>query len=683
MTGLLVMSFLPIKESLFIIPVVIIITIAMKFLFKQGLKEILVFLIVFILAAGLYRIYEFTYYKPIIYYNNKDISFSGKITDIREYAGDKCSYKVKGKINGKENAEITVYADLYDCSVNDYFKFTGTVKTFENDYLFNSFDFNKSRGIFLTSQEVHTLEITNNSKFSVKRILKSYTDYVTDFIRKNLPENSGTMLSAMLFGDTSSISYDDKTLFYRTGIGHVMAVSGQHLVLFCGIFKFFLDRIKIGRNEKFIFLEVMIAAFSICSGLSQSVLRSALMMTIVNLAQIFKRRADTLNSIGVSMIILTISNPFAIRDPSLILSAAGTFSVGVFAPYLVKNMSEKNYPRRKLKNMICMFWISVSVLPFSIIVFGESSFITPIMNIVITPFCLCALVLVLIAALTVFLNPVFLVKAAGLLCEFVLLAVRFTGKLKFAGMNLSYEMRYVSLLAVVACIVIFLIFKSRKSLVITITACFTVSISVGGVSVFLNEDKLNVAVMGDKGVDVLVVSKGESAAVIDISGRKKNCRYALNYLQESNISETNAIIMKGNPLQAMSMYNNGFSLIETGSIIIPTETFVREDTEICGCKPTFSDYDNYSLKLDDVDIEIHGTRIAVKYGEFEFVCDNSCNDTETDVYAEYGESLFNPPMTKAVIVPQYVNTSNIENVITDRNVHIIAENDGSFKIGGL
>ncbi len=677
------MSFLPFAKTFYIIPVVLIITVAMKFLFKQSLKEILIFLILFILAAGLYRIYEYKCYMPITCYNNKEISFSGKIADIKEYSGEKCSYRVKGKINGKDKAEIIVYTDLYDCKINDYFKFTGTVKTFENEYLFDSLDYNKSRGIFLTSQEVFTLEISNNSEFSVKRILKSYTDYVTDFIKQNLPEESGTMLSAMLFGDTSSISSDDKTLFYRTGIGHVMAVSGQHLVLFCGIFAFFLDRIKIGRKKKFVFLEIMIIAFSVCSGLSQSVLRSALMMTIVNLAPIFKRRADTLNSIGISMIILTVSNPFAIRDPSLILSAAGTFSAGVFAPYLVKNMSEETFIKRKLKNIVYMFWVSIAVLPFSVMFFGESSFVSPIMNIVLNMVCMWVLELVFIVALTVFLNPVFLVKAAGLLCEVILLTVRFTGKLKFAGMNLSDEMRYISVFAVIVCIVIFLIFKSRKSLVITVTACFTVSIFVAGVGVFLNADKLNVAVMGDKGIDVLVVSKGDNAAVIDISGRKKNYRYALKYLQESNISVIQAIIIKGNPLQSMSMYNNGFSLIGTESIILPTETFVREDMEICGCEPIFSDYDSYSLFFDDVNIEISGTRIAVKYGGFELVCDNSCNDMETDVYAEYGESLFNPPMAKAVIVPQYSNTNNIENIITDRNVHIIAENDGSFKIGGL
>ncbi len=676
------MSFLPSDKSYFIIPVVLIFVVVMKFLFNFGLKEILTIAIVMIMATGLYRIYEFKSYKSVIYYNSKEISFSGKITDIKEYTGDKGSYTVKGKINGKERAEIIVYADLYDCRINDYFKFKGTVKTFENDYLFASKDFYKSRGIFLTTDELKSYEITANNRFSVTWLLKEYTDYVTDFINKNLPEQSGTMLSAMIFGDTSLISSDDKTLFYRTGIGHIMAVSGQHLVIFCGIFIFFLDRTKISRLKKFLFLEIMIIAFSICSGMSPSVLRSAVMMTLVNLAPLFNRKADTLNSICVSFILLTAFNPFSIKDPSLILSVTGTFGAGVFAPYLTDKMKSDTFINRQLKGIVYMFLVSLSVLPFSIIFFGESSFISPIMNIILSPLCMIVLLLVLIAALTIFVEPVFLIKIAGFLCDVVMECVKFVGKFKFSGMNMRSEMIYVSVGVIIFCIIAYLIFKSRKALMISVAISMIVSVCVTGLGWFLSADKLNIALLGDKSIDVMVITKGSNATVIDISGRKKNYRYALKFLQKNNIDSLNGIFIKSNPLQAMSTYNKGFSLIDVGNVFLPIDTYVRDDMKICGYTPEFMDYKDENIIIDNVKININGTRIVVKYGEFEFICDNNCNDEEALVYAEY-ENIFNPPESTAVIVPEYENISGVENIVTDRNICVIAESDGSFRIGGL
>ncbi len=654
----------------------------MKFLFKFKFREILTVLIVFALAVGLYRIYNNFVYKPIISYSGQEISFNGKITDISEYTGDKCFYTAKGKINGKDSVKISVYADLYDCSINDYIKFTGTAEAYENDYLFNSFDYNKSKGLFLTCFEIKSLEITHNDSFSVKRILYNYRQDVTSFVKRNLPESQSAMLCGMLFGDKSGMDTDDKTFFYRTGIGHVMAVSGLHLVLFCGIFSFLFDKINPGRIKKFIFLEMIMAAFAVTSGLSDSILRASLMMTLVNLAPLFFRKADTLNSIGIAFIILTAVNPFAITNPSLVLSVTGTFAAGVFASFLTEKLKDDTFIKKQSKNALYMFLVSLCVMPFSVIFFNESSIVSPLANIFLTPICMTALFIAVIASLTVFLNPVFLIKLSGLLCELVMFVVRQTGKLKFSGVNFSDEMKYISAAAVLICTITYLIFKTRKALVISTAVSFTLFITSALSFSFIMSDKLNIALLGDKGVDVIVLSQNDKAQIIDISGRKKNSQYALKFLQQCNINGVENIIIKSNAYQAMSAYDNGFTLIDAGSVTLPADTYVRTDMTVCGHKPIFSDYSNEAYQLDDISVQINGTRIFIKYGKFEFICDNACNDSEAKVYAEY-ENVFNPPKANAVIVPEYDNIYGFENLITDRNIHIIADKDGSFQMGGL
>ena len=117
------------------------------------------------------------------------------------------------------------------------------------------------------SDKISEIKIIPDDKFSLVRILRDYRNYVTDFITSYLPEDESALLTGMLFGDKSLISDDDDELFYRTGIGHVMAVSGLHLVLFCSIFSFVFDKMKLGRISRFVLLEIVMLLFAVCSGL--------------------------------------------------------------------------------------------------------------------------------------------------------------------------------------------------------------------------------------------------------------------------------------------------------------------------------------------------------------------------------------------------------------------------------
>ena len=222
-TGLLLASFLHPAFDFIIIPLCVILLAVMKYLFKQKFKEIFLILTILSVSVGFYRIYDMFVYKPVVDYAGNNISFSGKILDFTEYSGDKTSYLVKGKINDDVTAKITVYSDSYNCRINDKFYFTGSLTTPENDYLFNEKDYYKSKGIYLMSDKISEIKIIPDDKFSLVRILRDYRNYVTDFITSYLPEDESALLTGMLFGDKSLISDDDDELFYRTGIGHVMA----------------------------------------------------------------------------------------------------------------------------------------------------------------------------------------------------------------------------------------------------------------------------------------------------------------------------------------------------------------------------------------------------------------------------------------------------------------------------
>lgn len=681
-TGLLLASFLHPAFDFIIILLCVLLLAVMRFLFKLKFKEIFLILTILSFSVGIYRIYDIFVYKPVVDYAGNNISFSGKILDFTEYSGDKTSYLVKGKINDDVTAKITVYADSYNCRVNDKFYFTGSLKTPENYYLFSQKDYYKSKGIYLTSDKVFEIRIIPNDKFSLVRILNDYKNYVTDFIVSCLPEDESALLTGMLFGDKSLMSDDDDELFYRTGIGHVMAVSGLHLVLFCSIFSFVFDKIRLGRICRFVLLEIVMLLFAVCSGLSLSVMRAALMMTLVYAAPIFFRYSDTLNSLFISLIVLTVGCPFAIRNPSLILSLTGAFGAGVFAPYLTGRMNDGRFFQRNLKKVIYMFFVSTAIFPVSIMCFGEGSFFSPAANIFLTPICMAALFLALIASLTIFLKPVLLIKIAGLLCHIELKAVRFIGRQEFTYMNFDGKAKVFAGILLIFCIMTYFIFKNHKTEIIAVVSSMVVFCTGVSAFNFIGRNDVVIALLGKDAIDVIVVSHQFSADIIDISGKKNNCRYAKKYISDSNVSDINNVIIKKSPYNTMSSYNSGLSLFQVERVFMPGYAMVRDDMRVCGVFPEFTDYKNINFKYDDYFINISDSEITVNYGEFSFVCDNYKNTDYADVYAEY-ENLFEPPECRTLIIPEYENEGNNINAVCEANIVIKVNSNGEFSVGGL
>ena len=676
--GLLTASFLPMRYVWTALPIAVGVFLVMRFLLKRSLKEILTVAAVFALAVGYYNVYDLMYRRPVLQLTEGEHSFSGVITDVRDYTGENSRYLVRGEFDGSISGEMYVYAPTADHSPDDRVYFTGTVREFDNDFLFDSRDYYASKGIFLTSHSVSRLEVQYNEGFSLKRILYNYRKSVTDFIKRYLPEDESALLCGMLFGDKSSMSQNDKEMFYNSGIGHVMAVSGLHLVLFCGIFMYLFRLLRIRAVPRFLLIEGVMAVFVMCSGMSVSVLRGAFMLTLTNIAPLFFRRSDSLSSVGAAFILLTLPCPFAVRDPSLLLSVTGVISAGAFAPFMTRNMPQITFVQRRLKDIVYLFFVSLGIFPVSVMCFGESSLVSPLANMLLTPVCMAALALGIFTALTVFLKPVFLVKAAGVLCRAVLWTVRYIGSFDFSGMNFNHEIKWLVGILTLCGVVLLIRTKSRKKLGVFIcSAVVTVVCCVGGYK-FIDRDNINIAVLGKNRVDVIAaVYKGKTYST-DISGNKNNVRYAKEFLQRYNIHEVECITIMSKAYQGMSLYNKGMGKITVRNVYLPLDTVFRGDEIICGTNPVAADMSSLITEHEDMLVSVRETRVSVEAGEFSFVCDSENNDERVSVFAEYGK-VFDPPLCSEVIVPEYAGKAQ-EGVIKLTNLLITANRDGRYSI---
>ena len=316
-------------------------------------------------------------------YNDGRIRFSANMISAE-------NTKEKFQLNGK----VMVFAngDKADISYGDLLSFKTVLTLPAKSMNVGGFDY----GNYLKTQSIHAIcetydfSIVNNGVYEKASPLVVGIFNIRDFLLKKcdmyFDTQTSPFIKALLLGYDSDISNRTKDNISRSGISHVVAVSGMHLSIFMSILGFLTYKIK-GKHRRIIIscLNILVAVFiTILTGFSPSVKRAALMLIILNCANIVYRENDSLQALAFSVLILMLANPFTILDPSLSLSAAAV--VGII--FLSERFTEKlTFIKIKMIREIIAFSLSAQISTFllSAYYFKSISVLGIITNILILP----------------------------------------------------------------------------------------------------------------------------------------------------------------------------------------------------------------------------------------------------------------------------------------------------------
>lgn len=187
-------------------------------------------------------------------------------------------------------------------------------------------------------------------------------EWFTDVVAIYLPCENGAIANAMAIGDRTGLSDGTTTMFNYSGISHLLVVSGLHLSLWSlGIIKILQKKEKSRKYVVPIGLMCLIG-YSVLTGLSVSVIRAGLMVGFVLIGKLFKRDADSLNSIGCAVTFIMLSNPFSPYSASLWLTVLSTTGILVFNEP-IKNwlLSFKAFKSSKENNFVNFVVTSVAI----------------------------------------------------------------------------------------------------------------------------------------------------------------------------------------------------------------------------------------------------------------------------------------------------------------------------------
>lgn len=197
------------------------------------------------------------------------------------------------------------------------------------------------------------------------------------------------VLAAMSLGDKSALSRDVKDTYSVSGASHILALSGLHLGIIYMLLSMFLPRRRWPALSQLLIV-LMIWAFVFLVGMSVSVVRSAVMLTLYGLLSIGKREKMSINALAFTAIAMLMWNPAWLFDVGFQMSFMAVLAILLFVP-LFEDVFPAEYlmEHRWLKWAWGMVAVSCSaqlgVAPLIAFYFGRFSTYFLLTNFIVVP----------------------------------------------------------------------------------------------------------------------------------------------------------------------------------------------------------------------------------------------------------------------------------------------------------
>ena len=209
-------------------------------------------------------------------------------------------------------------------------------------------------------------------------------------IRSVLPERPfAGVLIALAIGDQNAIDPAEWRLFARTGVSHLMSISGLHVTMVAGLFAMLVS--WCWRRSEFLALALpaqkaaalagFLAAYAYCliSGFAVPAQRTLYMVGVVAAALWFGRASSASRVLATALFLVLVLDPWAVLSPGFWLSFAAVaviFYVGT---------GRTGRPHWLAQWGRVQWAVTVGLAPLLLVLFQQVSLVSPIANAVAIP----------------------------------------------------------------------------------------------------------------------------------------------------------------------------------------------------------------------------------------------------------------------------------------------------------
>ena len=314
--------------------------------------------------------------------------------------------KVTGKIilNIYRFSEKTLQIDNR-IRFGEIISFRSSIKSIRNFMNPGAFDYKR----FLKLKNIYGTAYADPKKIKIltradqigflSQLLRKVERVRTNYYRFIMKEHTETrkIMASLITGKKEIISQDMRDLFSKSGISHLLAISGLHLsivsILFFYFFYGLLSYIPVlliaGRSKKIagVLSVIPLILYAVFSGFSPSTQRALIMIIVLLFSFISEKEKDILSSLSVAGILILIIDSAALFSISFQLSFAAVIFI-VYGVSLLDRLFfiyKKNLFSKTVLMMFVTFFASLGTLPLTAHYFNIVSAIALISNLIAIP----------------------------------------------------------------------------------------------------------------------------------------------------------------------------------------------------------------------------------------------------------------------------------------------------------
>ena len=197
------------------------------------------------------------------------------------------------------------------------------------------------------------------------------------------------VIAALLMGEQKAISQKNWQIYRRTGVIHLMSISGLHVTMIAGLFAWLIYRLWRLNPELVLFLPARKAAaltgllsafcYALLAGYAVPTQRTVYMLAVVA-AWVWQGKVVSPSTILIwALFVVTLLDPWAVLSPGFWLSF---FAVALILYVNTGRMMQANW----LSSWVSIQWaMTVGLVPILLIFFQQVSIVSPIANALAIP----------------------------------------------------------------------------------------------------------------------------------------------------------------------------------------------------------------------------------------------------------------------------------------------------------
>ncbi|PKM62428.1 MAG: hypothetical protein CVU97_05335 [Firmicutes bacterium HGW-Firmicutes-21] len=385
-----------------------------------------------------------------------------------------------------------------------------------------------SKSIYLTAQgSIDDRTAGSGILYSIRES----TEKTTEDMFRRYPTEVGEIARTLITGEKTDAEPYTYALFRNAGISHLLVISGLHISIIVMSLFGFLELLTVRRQIRSIICLLVLLGYAFFVGFTPSVSRAVIMTGIMFVTMLATRRADSITSLFIALFVLLLINPFALFSVGLGLSFLSCLGILIVSPHLLRPIKGRAKKTKNLLRIILsplLFSCAATVFSFPVLLIGFDtvSYISPLINLIITP--LFAYLLIIMFPCVLLFS--FLGTGAGIL-SFIpgqgisllygLLKRLFESEIG----SFSTHIPYIAVPAALAVTVIASVcVLRRKSMYIAagaLTVCFIASLAFCIISNDIKKEDTSFVVLNDSfAYKSLFIADGNECLYIELGGKK-------------------------------------------------------------------------------------------------------------------------------------------------------------------